>query len=234
MKPLPKRGSIRTWPESERPRERLLAQGPQALTDAQILAILLRTGGAGQSALDVAHSLLQAFGGIRELGVAAPWELCQHPGVGPAKAAQLLAAFEIGRRVAARPLARGRRITTSRDLYEVVQAYLPHVRDRKKETFFVVLLDGRHQFITQVQVSEGTLNASLVHPREVFSPAIRHAAAAVVLLHNHPSGDPTPSPEDIQITRRLVQAGELLGIRVLDHLILGDRSYASLVDLGLF
>ena len=151
------------------------------------------------------------------------------PGVGEAKAAQLKAAIELGRRVLASPLSKGTRIFSSRDLFD---HYHPTLRDLRHEVFKVVLLDAKHAIVRDTTVSEGSLTLSIVHPREVFTMAVRESAAAVIFLHNHPSGDPTPSQEDRVLTARLVTAGEVLGIRVLDHIVVGDGRYVSFADQG--
>ncbi|MFO0773487.1 MAG: DNA repair protein RadC [Nitrospiraceae bacterium] len=220
---------IRDWPTQERPRERLLTEGPAALSDAQLLAILLQSGRQDASAVEVGMELLSKIGGLQKLGQMGVDELCQVPGIGPAKAAQLKAAVEVGKRALASPLTSGTGITSSADVYA---AYYPLLRDVRQEVFILVLLDAKHMVIKDVRVSAGTLTASLVHPREVFSPAIRESAAAIICIHNHPSGDPTPSPEDRQLTQRLEEAGRLLGIPVLDHIVIGDGRYVSFADQG--
>jgi len=156
-------------------------------------------------------------------------ELVGTPGVGPAKSAALTAALELGRRLAARRLRPGDPVRGPADVFRHFHARLRHARH---ERFLVVLLDGRHRMMREVVISQGTLTASLVHPREVFRPALREAAAAVVLVHNHPSGDPTPSTEDREITARLADAGSLLGVPVLDHVVIAERGWVSLCDLG--
>ncbi|MBS0152346.1 MAG: DNA repair protein RadC [Nitrospira sp.] len=220
---------IAHWPQAERPRERLLAKGPDALSDANLLAILLRTGRRDASAVRVALELLERMGGLGGLAACGTDELCAIPGIGPAKAAQLKAALALGRRSLAAPLSTGTRISSSADLYK---HFHPLLREVKHELFKVVLLDAKNVVIREVTVSEGSLTLSIVHPREVFALAVRESAAAVLLLHNHPSGDPTPSGEDRQLTSRLVEAGRLLGIRVVDHIILGDGRYVSFADEG--
>jgi len=220
---------IAQWPEAERPRERLLAQGSQTLTDAQLLAILLRVGRHGSSAVQVGIDILDRLGGLDGLAQCGIEELCAIPGVGEAKAAQLKAALELGKRALAGPLTKGTKITSSRDLFT---HYHPTLRDLRHEVFKVVLLDAKHAIMRDVTVSEGSLTLSIVHPREVFTLAVRESAAAVIFLHNHPSGDPTPSQEDRILTARLVSAGEVLGIRVLDHLVVGDGRYVSFADKG--
>ena len=221
--------AISLWPEMERPRERLLAQGASALTDAQLLAILLRVGRHRSSAVQVGFEILHRLGGIAGLARCGIEELCAVPGVGEAKAAQLKAALELGKRALASPLSKGTRIVSSRDLFD---HYHSTLRDFRHEIFKVVLLDAKHTLMREVTVSEGSLTLSIVHPREVFSLAVKESAAAVILLHNHPSGDPTPSREDRVLTARLVSAGEVLGIRVLDHIIVGDGRYLSFADQG--
>lgn len=220
---------ISQWPETERPRERLLAQGATALTDAQLLAILLRVGNRASSAVDVGMDVLRRLGGIGALAQCGLDELCAVPGIGEAKAAQLKAAVELGRRTLASPLSKGTKISSSRDLFNHFHATL---RDLRHEIFKVVLLDAKHAIVREATVSEGSLTLSIVHPREVFSLAVKESAAAVIFLHNHPSGDPTPSHEDRLLTTRLVSAGDVLGIRVLDHLIIGDGRYVSFADQG--
>ena len=220
---------ITTWPKTERPRERLLAKGPEALSDAQLLAILLRTGRRDASAVQVAMELLERIGGVSGLTACGIEELCAIPGVGPAKAAELKAALALGRRSMASPLSTGTRVASSDALFT---HFYPALRDLKREVFKVVLLDAKNRVIKDITVSEGSLTLSIVHPREVFALAIRESAAAVIVLHNHPSGDPTPSQEDRLLTDRLVEAGRLLGIRVLDHVIVGDGRYISFADEG--
>lgn len=224
--------SIKHWPADERPREKLLHKGAAALTDAELLALILRTGDAGSktSALDQGRILLQQFGTLQSLANATTQELCDVPGIGPAKAAELLGVFELARRYQSINLKPGDRYTSSSDVYHHYHALL---RDRKKEVFLALLLDSKNRLIREVCVSEGSLNASIVHPREVFSPAVRESAAAVLFIHNHPSGDPAPSREDIELTQRLREAGELMGIRVLDHIVIGNGSYVSFSDRGL-
>ncbi len=209
----------------DRPRERLEALGAEALSDAELLALLLRTGGRGADALAVASELLAVHGGLSALARAGGSDLASTAGIGPAKSATLRASLELGRRLAARRLEAGRPIRGPADVF---RHFHPHLRHAAQERFLVVLLDGRHRVLRQELVSQGTLTASLVHPREVFRPALRESAAALVLVHNHPSGDPTPSREDREITERLMQAGEILGIPVLDHVVVAERGYCSL------
>jgi DNA repair protein RadC len=226
--------AIKEWPEDERPRERLMKLGADALSEAQLLAIVLATGDAssGQSALDLARNLLHTFGSLRGIEAASVSELCRAKGVGPAKATSLKAALELGKRLSGEPSQRKVKITSPSD---IVAQYQPHLQHLRKEIFKAILLDTKHQILKDVTISEGSLSASLVHPREAFLPAIRESAAAIIFLHNHPSGDPTPSPEDKELTHRLAEVGLLIGISVLDHVIIGTGTpgYVSFRDAGI-
>lgn len=223
---------IKDWPAAERPREKLLARGAEALGEMELLALVLRSGdaAAGTSAVDQARLLLSHFGSLRALGGATTAELCRFKGIGPAKAAELQAVFELARRFAAEPLPAGARFTCSE---EVFRHYHERLRGRRKEVFLALLLDSKNRVLREVRISEGSLTASIVHPREVFAPVVRESAAAVLFVHNHPSGDPTPSREDLEITTRLREVGTLMGVRVLDHIIIGSGRYVSFVDRGL-
>jgi DNA repair protein RadC len=220
---------LKDWPEEERPRERLLQHGADKLSDAQLLAIIIRNGEGGRTALDLGRELLERCGGLSGVAQAGVSEMCSVKGIGPAKAAQIKAAIEIGRRHQ-RPAVAGASLCSSQD---VADYYRPRMKDVKKEMFHCALLDSKNKVLRNEVVSIGTLTASLVHPRDTFKAAIRESAAAVIFVHNHPSGDAKPSQEDILLTRRLVQAGDLLGIRVLDHIIVGDGSHFSFRDSGL-
>ncbi|PLY02964.1 MAG: hypothetical protein C0624_07285 [Desulfuromonas sp.] len=224
--------SIKYWPEQERPREKLLRHGPQHLSDAELLALILRNGSSASrtSALDQARLLLARFEGLPRLATANTTELCQQPGIGPAKAAEIQATFELARRLAAVDLHPGTQLRSAADVFYHLQ---PRLASLKKERFLVLLLDCKHRVLREVIISEGSLTASIVHPREVFSPVIRESAAAVILAHNHPSGDPSPSREDLVLTQRLRQAGELMGVQILDHVIIGHQHYASLAEMNL-
>ncbi len=213
----------------DRPRERLFRLGADALSDAELLALLLRTGARAAGAVDAGAALLRRSGGLSGLARRVGPELMASPGVGPAKAASVLAALELGRRIAGRRLSEGAPFRSPADVFA---HFHPHLRDASQERFAVVLLDGRHRILREEVISLGTLTASLVHPREVFRPALRACAAALILVHNHPSGDPTPSPEDREVTERLVAAGELLGVRILDHVIVAERGYHSFREAG--
>lgn len=220
---------IGQWPATERPRERLLTKGPENLSDAQLLAILLRTGRRDSSAVQVAMELLHRVGSLAGLAQSGVQELYKISGIGPAKVAQLKAALELGRRAMAVPISTGTKISSSADLF---RHFHPLLRDLKREIFKVVLLDAKNTVMKETTVSEGSLTLSIVHPREAFALAVRESAAGVIFLHNHPSGDPTPSVEDRRLTDRLVTAGEVLGIRVLDHMVIGDGRYVSFSDEG--
>jgi DNA repair protein RadC len=223
---------IKEWPESDRPREKLLEKGAETLSQAELLAIILRTGEAstGQSAVDHGRTLMTRFeDSFRRLEEASIQDLCAIKGIGPAKAAQIKAALEIAKRFAQEEIKKGEQFRSSADVFN---HYREHLGGLKKEEFHVLLLDAKNRKIKDVRVSEGSLTSSLVHPREVFNPVIRESAAAVILIHNHPSGDPLPSQEDLQITRRLREIGEVMGVQVLDHLIIGKGKYVSFVDDG--
>lgn len=225
-------GSLRVVPPADRPRERLLRDGPPALADRELVAVLLGTGTRRRDALTLAAEVLALAGGPQGLVHLAPARLMRETGVGASRAARVLAAVELGRRALAARAARPRLSTPA-----AVAAYLaPRHGDHREERFGVALLDTKHRLIRVVAISHGTLDASLVHPREVFRAAAEHSAAALVLFHNHPSGDPTPSLDDIQLTRRMVEAGELMGIAVVDHVVLGGHGWHSLREAspGLF
>jgi DNA repair protein RadC len=234
--------TIKEWPTSDRPRERLGELGARALSPRELLAILLETGapaGGGKparSALDLAGELLRHFAGpdggpsLRRIATSSLAEILRVPGVGPAKGAKVLAALELGRRAAGEARPDRERVRTAADVYERMRLTL---RDLSHEEFHVLLLNTQNEVLRDLQVTRGTLDASLVHPREVFRPAIAEAAARVILVHNHPSGDPTPSSEDRSVTRQLRSAGELVGIEVLDHVIVGEGRYVSFAERGM-
>ena len=229
-------GGIKQWPEGERPREKFLQLGAQALSPAELLALIIGSGdpASGRSAVDLGRDLLIQYKTLRSLADVSGAELLRVKGIGPAKATCIMAALELARRVNLdeRTLASHTRFTTPSQVCEHLSYLKEEFRDRHKEYFMALLLDGKNRIITRAQISEGSLNQSLVHPREVFNVAVRASAAAIILLHNHPTGDPTPSPEDIEVTRRLSEAGQLMGIRVLDHIIIGEESLYSFADHG--
>ena len=228
---------LKDQPLSERPRERLVARGPDALTHAELIAILLRTGLKGANVVEIGRRLLKKYGSLHGIAMASVDDLKQEPGVGPDKAATLVAAFALARRMEAEK----REESPVMDNPETVASYMREAnRLNGVEAFQVMLLNTRRRLIRIEKISDGTLDTILVHPREVFKAAIAANAAAVVLVHNHPSGDPTPSEADVKVTRDLIRAGQLLKIEVLDHVILGSvtkertKDYASLRELGHF
>jgi DNA repair protein RadC len=220
---------IREWPVEDRPRERLYHKGAEALADAELLAIQLGTGVPGKSAMDVARGMLARHGSLSGLSALSVAELAGIPGVGRVRAVRLSAAFEITRRLRSRNGA-SRPILSSPE--QVFARYGPLMEDLKKEVFRAALLDAQNGLLRDVLISEGTLSASLVHPREVFKPAILESAASLILVHNHPSGDPTPSREDLRLTRQLVECSKLLELRIHDHVIIGRERFVSLAQRG--
>jgi DNA repair protein RadC len=222
-----RRGPLAAVPAEDRPRERLARSGPGALSTRELVALLLGTGYRSHSALDVAERLVAS--GLRDLAVRSLADLTREPGVGRAKAARLLAALELGARVASEP----RRAAPSfKSPADAGRYLLPRYGTRPVEVFGVLTLDVRHRLKREAVISVGCLTSSLVHPREVFQQAVLDRAAALVLFHNHPSGDPEPSSEDVALTRRLSAAGTLMGIEVLDHVILGAAAWVSLKQRG--
>lgn len=223
------RSDERSRAVGDSPRERLTRLGPWALSDTELVSLLLRDGRCRQTTGDLAGRILGEFGGLSALASEEFASLQGIAGLGPAKSAALVAACEIARRLGTRRLEPGTRIQGSADVH---RHFFERLRGCTQEHFLALLLDGRQRVMGEVLVSQGTLTASLVHPREVFRAAIRRSAAALVLVHNHPSGDPSPSGEDRQVTERLQQAGELIGIRVLDHVIVAEHGFHSFRDSG--
>ena len=223
--------AISQWPAGDRPRERLREKGARALGDAELVALLLGTGGASVDALELARRVLLASGGLERMGSGGVGALRAMPGVGEAKAARLIAAIEIGARIEERRRGvPGRpRFTCSADIYET---YRCRMAPLVQETILVVGLNNKNEPLREEVVAIGSLDECAAGPREIFRPMVAEAAARVLLLHNHPSGDPTPSPEDVAFTRRLEEAGDLLGIPLLDHVVVGHGTYSSLRDLG--
>jgi DNA repair protein RadC len=215
--------------EREGARERLAKQGLASLGDADLLALLLGTGTRESPVSVLSEGLLVRHGGLAGLSRLGAGELAGLAGIGPTKAARLMAAMELGRRLSGAPWRPGVRVTSSADVY---RAFAAHVADEPQECFWVLALDTRQRVKARTLISRGSLTACPVAPADVFRPLIREAARAAILIHNHPSGEPDPSHEDEQITQTLVQAGELLGIRVLDHIIMGRDTYFSFLDAG--
>jgi DNA repair protein RadC len=229
-------GGIKNWPQGERPREKLIQYGCANLSDAELLALVLGSGdpASSLSAVDLGRELLLEFKALRCLADASCAELQRVKGVGPAKATSLKAALELARRVnfkELRPIESTTRFTSAAQIFEHLNLDY-EFRNVRKEHFMALLLDGKNRIMKRVQISEGSLNQSIVHPREVFNVAVRESAAAIILLHNHPTGDPAPSPEDLEVTRRLGEAGELMGIKVLDHIIIGEETFYSFAERG--
>jgi DNA repair protein RadC len=208
---------IREMPKDDRPRERLAARGASALTDAELIAILLRTGVPGANAVEVARHLIEKYGSLGRLSRCSVKELAKIKGVGFAKATQLAAAFGLGKRLAEQNFA-GRRLEKPEEVYELLG---PELQALHKESLRIILLDTRYSLIKSEEVSLGSVNESIAHPRDVFRPALVASAYAVIVVHNHPSGDPSPSQSDHSLTRRLAEAAELLQIKLLDHVIVG-------------
>ena len=222
---------IRQLPEDERPREKLLKDGSDKLSTAEVLAILVGSGGAKRSALDIAAEILSLDRRcVAYLGECRPEEIMSVKGVGRAKACEILAAVELGKRIAACPREERRTITTSAD---IAAAVMEKMRYYKKEHFVCMLINAKGEIIEETCISVGDLCSSVTHPREVFVDAVRRSAGSVVFIHNHPSGDPSPSDADIQTTKRLMEAGMILGLPVLDHIIIGDGEYISMKAKGL-
>ena len=222
--------SITDLPAGERPRERLTALGPEALTGRELMALLVGSGGRGGSALGIADEVLASVAGsLRTLGSVPPSAIAAIPGVGMATAARIAAALELGRRASAEIRHPGERVCGPRDVFDRME---PRLRDLPQEEFHALLLSARHSVIGEVFITRGILDASLIHPREVFRPAITQSAAAIILVHNHPSGDPTPSAEDRAVTKQLSAVGRTVGISIVDHVVIGDGRFVSLADDG--
>lgn len=215
---------IKEMPEMMRPREKLITRGEKSLSDAELLAIILGMGTKKISALGIANILLVKHGSLRYLRDASLEELVEERGIGPAKAVSIKAAVEIGRRIAMDVQVKAP-VKSPEDVKELV---MEEMRYFDREHFRVLYLDRKNGLLAMEDVSIGSLHSSIVHPREVFKTAVKKSAAAIILVHNHPSGDPGPSREDIEVTRRLIEAGNIMGIEVLDHIIIGDNTYCSL------
>lgn len=216
--------AIREWRVDDRPRERLMRHGAETLSDAELLAILISSGAKGFSAIDAARVLLETHENLANISSCDYSQFKQIKGIGVAKAVTLAAAFEISKRIKLPEFWERKVIKTPENLAE---SYIPKFRGLKKEIFLILLLNTSNQVFREIKISEGSLSASIVHPREVFRIAITESAASVILMHNHPSGNKTPSDEDIRITKQLVESGKILNIKVLDHLIIAGESYFS-------
>lgn len=221
--------TIHNLPEEERPRERLMHHGADTLTTIELVAILLGSGTKSKPVLQLAQELVTHFGSLNQLAEATVEELCQIKGIGMAKAIQLKAATSLGLRLSKQTILPGTRIEQPLHAYQLIKEVVQY---EKRELFLVILQDIKNCLICYEIVAIGTLSNSLVHPREVFYPAIRHKAASLILAHNHPSGDPAPSSQDYSVTETLIQAGKLIGIPVNDHLIIGHQGYVSLRQKG--
>ena len=220
---------VRDLPEEERPREKLIRRGAASLSDTELLAILLRTGTSSVSVLHLAEEVLAKYQdkGIVSIMNISPQEIATVHGVGLAKAATIVAAVELGRRLSTKAAQKLEKIEGPED---VARYSSPILRFEQKEHFLVMLLDVRNRVLAMPTVSVGSLTASVAHPREIFREAIRYSAANMILIHNHPSGDPTPSREDVQLTKQMMKAGEIMGIPVLDHVIIAGDGFLSLKE----
>lgn len=223
--------AISDLPESERPREKMYKMGPKALSNAELLAIILRTGIKNQSALNLAYKILSKHNGLRFLVNTTVEELSQIDGIGLAKATQLMAAAELGRRIS--------QYKTDDEIYircpkDAAELLMEDMRYLNKEHMKVILLNIKCKVISVEEISVGSLSSSLAHPREIFIPAVKKSSAAIIMVHNHPSGDPHPSKDDVDLTKRIYEAGKILGIELYDHIIIGNGNYVSLKEKNLF
>lgn len=223
--------SIRKWPSEDRPREKLIKRGASSLSNSELLAILLRTGVRGKSALDIARNLLEKFGTFRNMSHTDVRDWREFKGLGPAKIAQIQAALEIGRRFREDEILKARHKISSAE--DVVNILLPQLRDRKTEIFKVVYLNSNNRIIDVQEAAAGTVNLAVPIVREILHTALQKFAAAIICVHNHPSANIAPSAEDKKFTGELAAAGRLLGVKVLDHIIIGDGKYFSFADEGL-
>lgn len=221
---------IKELPANDRPRERLEKYGAEALSNAELLALLCRTGTSEYSVIALAEHILGKFGGLRGVATARAEELREIKGIGPAKSVEILAMVELGKRLA---IASGGLDPIIRSPQDAADILMARLRDEKQEKFYGVFLNAKNMVIKTLQITVGVLDSSLITPREIFREGIACSSASVILAHNHPSGDPTPSQDDITVTKRLCSAGTAIGIEVLDHLIIGDNRWLSLKERGL-
>lgn len=227
-----KRMTVKELPVDDRPREKLLLKGAQSLSDAELIAILLRTGRKGKSVLDISRDLINSERNLALLATRSVQSLTNINGIGNDKAATLAAAFELSRRILSQSKWRNdKKITSPQDIANI---YIPILRDEVKEKFIVVCLNSANKVIKEETISVGNLNSSVVHPREIFKVAIDNNSASIILIHNHPSGNPEPSNEDIRITKKMVESGKILEIPVFDHVIIAGETYTSFVEKRLF
>ena len=227
---------IKEWIREERPREMLIKYGPESLTLSKLLAIILRIGKEGTNAEELSKRLLNQFGTLREIDCAPISEICKMEGIGQAKAVQIKAALELGKRLYKEEAEKRKRIERADDVIGYVAEYYgPYLRDAKKEFFHVILLDIKNKPLHNIEISKGSLNAAIVDPKEIIKEATLRSASSIILVHNHPSGETEPSSEDIDITNRVIQACNLVGIKVLDHIIIGKNKedYLSFAKAGL-
>jgi len=227
---------IKCWIKDERPRELLIKNGPENLPLSKLLAIIIRTGNDSKSAEELAKVLLNEFGSLRGPDRAEISQLCSIPGIGIAKAVEIKAALEIGKRLYREEVDLGTKIKGPKDVVMYVREYYaPYLRDLNKEVFNIILLDHRNKVIDNIEISRGSINASIVDPKEIIREATLKSASSVILVHNHPSGETSPSMDDIETTNRIIEACRIVGIKVLDHIILGKNNvdYTSFAELGL-
>ncbi|MEN3039375.1 MAG: DNA repair protein RadC [Candidatus Kryptonium sp.] len=221
---------IKDLPAEARPREKFIKYGPRFVSNAELLAILIGSGTKKVSALDLANKILSDAGSLRELARKDLGDLKKYKGIGLKKAVVISAAFELSRRIQSEPISERPQITSPEDIAKI---FIPRLSDLNKEILIVVLLNTANRIIKEIVVSEGNLNSSVIHPREVFKPAIDELSASIILVHNHPSGNPEPSRMDIEVTKQIYQAGEIIGIKLLDHIIIAGDKFSSMARLGL-
>jgi DNA repair protein RadC len=221
---------ITRWPQNERPREKLTSCGPESLSNAELIAILISTGSGTLSALDLGKQLIATFGSLESIAMASITELRNVQGIGPAKAVTLKAAFQLSRNMD-HEIAK-KKLHFVREPSDIARIFIPELGHLKQEVFAIALLDSSGKYLFSERITVGILNASLVHPREVYKTAIKHSAASIILVHNHPSGQLKPSGDDIKITQQLVDTGRILDIPVQDHIIIAGKKYISLRELG--